>query len=121
LYVKPNITLENYLKLSTISIGVPCSTKLVSLLSKENINPKLLILSAEIIRIANDISSIQKDRTEHTKNITNLLKLKEVTNLLETKIVNFKKYKPLTKPDIFLSRLVRVSLNLYKSNKDFEL
>lgn len=115
-------SLEEYLKFAKISIGVPCSTRLVSLISHSSYPEDTVNIAAEIIRIINDKSSIEKDKQEKTKNIYSLGFNKDtIENMLDEKLTLFKKALGQSQVDIFLKRLVKYSIKLYDNKKDFEL
>lgn len=119
-----NIELENYkdyLKYAYITIGVPCSANLVSVISNEEFNLSYIEKASKIIRILNDLSTVDKDLKEENKNILFYLNFEEIKNLLHNMRDDLDKFKPKSKPERFINRLVKISYKLYSNNKDFEI
>jgi hypothetical protein len=113
-------TPEEFLEIGYRTIAIPTITKLVSVYTNEPVNEEYLKLGSQIVRIANDLVSRKKDSEENTKNIFNLFNREKVLPIYHQKLEEFRKFRPKTKIEKYISSVVSLSLKLY-NRKDFEL
>lgn len=114
-------SLVDYLEISSVTIAVPFLAKAVALVEEEApADAALTKLVAEVVRLINDRSTVDKDRSEKVKNAYLMFELHLLEDQLMERLLEVERTSPRTKMDLFLKRLVSLSKFLYRS-KDFEL
>jgi len=113
---------EEYLRIASITIAMGCLANMIFLETDKVYppNPRFVEIASKITRLVNDRATYSKDIEENAGNIYKIADKKIVNDILDKLTEEFTNYTPQNKIEIYLYKLTKLGLKLYRK-KDFEL